>query len=103
MLFFAHSRDFRKFNLHFVAKHSENRMQKAGESAEAKKEERERVLARMRGNERAPLETFVASVSFSYFFQIILFRPMQAAESVCVCVWMCVCVCRRESPCAMRS
>lgn len=55
----------------------------------------------MRGNERAPLETFVASVSFSYFFQIISFRPMQAAESVCVCVR--ACVCRRESPCAMRS
>lgn len=52
MLFFAHSRDFRKFNLHFVAKHSENRMQKAGESAEAIKRKRERVLAGENERER---------------------------------------------------
>lgn len=38
------------------------------------------------------METFVASVSFSYFFQIIFLRPMQAVESVCVCVCVCVCV-----------
>lgn len=106
VLFFAHSRDFRKFNLHFVAKHSENRMQKAGESAEASERERERGRVRIRGNDHAPMETFVALVSFSYFFlmfSVVLIPFLALCRRLSQCVCVSVRVCSHESPCAMRS
>lgn len=75
-------------------------MQKAGESAEAIAIARERERQRQRRNEQAPMETFLVSIPFSYFFLffvavvLIPFRAMQAVDSVCDCV-LC-----RESPCA---